>query len=239
MRVSFVEDTQQSGAEMTMSAILPSPTISGGGGRSLPPQSHAPTPFGRKSHMMAQARGKLSQWRGRRDHPGGSADEALVASLYAEHGRVLLGYTTKLTGDRQLAEDVVQETLLRAWRNAARLTEEQGSVRGWLLTVARNIVTDRVRARQARPAEVAENPAAPPVVGDHADDVVNSVLVRHALQSLSPEHRAVLVSVYYGGKTAVEAGEELGIPPGTVKSRSYYALRALRNAIEEAKEVTA
>lgn len=189
--------------------------------------------------MMAQARGKLSEWRGRRDRPGGSADEALVASLYADHGRMLLGYTTKLTGDRQLAEDVVQETLVRAWRNAARLTEEQGSVRGWLLTVARNIVTDRVRARQARPTEVAENPSAPPIIADHADEVVNSVLVRHALQSLSPEHRAVLISVYYGGKTAAEAGEELGIPPGTVKSRAYYALRALRNAIEEAKEVTA
>ncbi|HEY3003329.1 MAG TPA: sigma-70 family RNA polymerase sigma factor [Kribbellaceae bacterium] len=185
---------------------------------------------------MAQARTKLARWRSRRDHPTGSADEALVASLYAEHGRMLLAYTTKLTGDRQLAEDVVQETLLRAWRNAGRLTEEQGSVRGWLLTVARNIVTDRVRARQARPTEVAENPSAPPIAGDHADDVVNSIYVRHALQSLSPEHRAVLVSVYYGGKTAAETGEELGIPPGTVKSRTYYALRALRSAIQEAKE---
>jgi RNA polymerase sigma-70 factor (ECF subfamily) len=186
--------------------------------------------------MMAEARTKLTKWRSRRDHAGGSPDEALVTSLYAEHGRMLLGYVTRLTGDRQLAEDVVQETLVRAWRNAAKLTEEQGSVRGWLLTVARNIVTDRARARQARPQEVEENPAFPPIAADHADDVVTSLYVQRALQSLSEEHRAVLVTVYYGGKTALEAAEVLGIPPGTVKSRSYYALRALRNAIEEAKE---
>ena len=186
--------------------------------------------------MMAEARGKLMQWRRRRDHPGGSTDEALVVSLYADHGGALLAYATRLTGDRQLAEDIVQETLLRAWRNAAKLTEERGSIRGWLFTVARNIVTDKVRARQARPAEVAESPAATPIADDHADDVVTSVYVRHALQSLSPEHRAVLVTVYYGGKTAVEAAEVLGVPPGTIKSRTYYALRALRSAIEEAKE---
>jgi RNA polymerase sigma-70 factor (ECF subfamily) len=200
----------------------------------------APTPdvAGRKTTMMAEARGKLRQWRRRNDRPdsAGSADEALVTSLYAEHGATLLAYATRLTGDRQLAEDVVQETLLRAWRNAAKLTEERGSIRGWLFTVARNIVTDRVRARQARPAEVSESPATPPIAHDHADDVVTSVYVRHALQTLSPEHRAVLVTVYYGGKTATEAAEILGVPPGTIKSRSYYALRALRNAIEEAKE---
>ncbi len=193
---------------------------------------------GRKSTMMAEARGKLRQWRRRNEPPRGSAstDEALVTSLYAEHGATLLAYATRLTGDRQLAEDVVQETLLRAWRNAAKLTEERGSIRGWLFTVARNIVTDRVRARQARPAEVSESPATPPIAYDHADDVVNSVYVRHALQTLSPEHRAVLVTVYYGGKTATEAAEILGVPPGTIKSRAYYALRALRGAIEEAKE---
>lgn len=181
------------------------------------------------------------RWGRRRDKRGGSADEALVASLYAEHGRLVLAYIHKLTGDRQLAEDVLQETLLRAWRHAGNLTAEHGSVRGWLLTVARNIVTDRVRARTRakRPQEVAESPSAPPVVPDHAEDVVNSVYVRHALQSLSPEHRAVLVTVYYGGKTVVEAAEILGVPAGTIKSRLHHALRNLRNAVEEAKgEVT-
>jgi RNA polymerase sigma-70 factor (ECF subfamily) len=224
---------------MTYAAILPRDVTADVGSRHTPAPSTS-EPFGRKSTMMAEARGKLRQWR-RRNGPKdssspSSADEALVASLYAEHGATLLAYATRLTGDRQLAEDVVQETLLRAWRNAAKLTEERGSIRGWLFTVARNIVTDRVRARQARPAEVSESPATPPIAADHADDVVTSVYVRHALQSLSPEHRAVLVTVYYGGKTAAEAAEILGVPPGTIKSRTYYALRALRSAIEEAKE---
>lgn len=221
---------------MTFSAVL-ARNVLGDVVEPRTPAPPTPEPFGRKTPMMAEARGKLRQWRRRRDHPGGgSPDEALIVSLYAEHGATLLAYATRLTGDRQLAEDVVQETLLRAWRNAAKLTEERGSIRGWLFTVARNIVTDRVRARQARPAEVSESPATPPIAHDHAEAVVTSIYVRHALQSLSPEHRAVLVTVYYGGKTAAEAAEILGVPPGTIKSRTYYALRALKSAIEEAKE---
>jgi len=82
--------------------------------------------------------------------------EDLVRKLYNEHGASLLAYATRLTNDRAAAEDVVQETLLRAWKHADVLTEEKGSVRGWLLTVARNIVTDRARARAVRPPEVAE-----------------------------------------------------------------------------------
>src|SRR5882724_2910718 len=83
-------------------------------------------------------------------------DEALVRSLYEEHGRSLLAYATRLTGDHAAAEDVVQETLVRAWRHADDLENGKGSVRGWLLTVARNIVVDRARARASRPQEVEE-----------------------------------------------------------------------------------
>ena len=89
------------------------------------------------------------------------ADEALVRALYAEHGRALLAYATRLTGDRAAAEDVVQETLVRAWKHPEVLVNEKGSVRGWLFTVVRNLVTDRTRARAARPIEVAESPATP------------------------------------------------------------------------------
>lgn len=160
-----------------------------------------------------------------------AADEALLRVLFAEHGGALLAYATRLTGDRAAAEDVVQETLLRAWRNAERLTESTGSIRGWLLTVARNIVIDRARAKAARPPEVAESPAHPPVEGDHAEFVVGSMVVMQALERLSPDHRAVIVELYYRDRTVVEAAEALGIPVGTVKSRSYYALRALREVL--------
>jgi RNA polymerase sigma-70 factor (ECF subfamily) len=160
-----------------------------------------------------------------------ASDEALVRSLYSEHGRSLLAYATGLTGDRASAEDVVQETLLRAWKHSEAIVNQKGSVRGWLLTVARNIVTDRVRAKSARPAEVAESSTAGPVAGDHADAVVNSMMVLDALHHLSPDHRQVLVELYYRGRSVSEAAHVLGVPPGTVKSRSYYALRAMRSVI--------
>jgi RNA polymerase sigma-70 factor (ECF subfamily) len=160
-----------------------------------------------------------------------ASDEALIRSLYEEHGRSLLAYATRLTGDRASAEDVVQETLLRAWKHSDAMVNQKGSVRGWLLTVARNIVTDRVRAKASRPTEVAETPTTGPVAGDHAENVVNSMVVLDALDDLSPEHREVIVELYYRGRTVSEAAQVLGVPPGTVKSRSYYALRAMRSVM--------
>ncbi|MET9962896.1 sigma-70 family RNA polymerase sigma factor [Streptomyces sp. NPDC006326] len=163
----------------------------------------------------------------------GSTDEALIRSVYEEHGHALLAYATRLTGDRAAAEDVVQETLIRAWRHSEVLVNGKGSVRGWLLTVARNIITDRYRAKAARPAEVSGTAAAPPVEADHADAVVDTMTVMGALDRLSPEHRDVLKELYYRQLSVAEAADSLGIPAGTVKSRSHYALKALREAFRE------
>ena len=165
------------------------------------------------------------------------ADEALIRSLYEEHGRALLAYATRLTNDRAAAEDVVQETLVRAWRHPDSLVNGKGSVRGWLLTVTRNIITDRYRARSARPAEVAETPVTTAVQADHADSVVNSMVVLDALERLSPEHRDVLTEIYFRGRSVAEAAQTLGVPPGTVKSRSYYALRAMRQTFGGSRQV--
>jgi RNA polymerase sigma-70 factor (ECF subfamily) len=156
------------------------------------------------------------------------ADEALVRSVYAEHGKALLAYATRLTADRAAAEDVVQETLVRAWQHPEVLGNGKGSVRGWLLTVARNIVTDRARARKSRPPEVAESPHRPPAQRDHAESVVDSIVVLDALDRLPDHHRDVLVELYFRGRSVTETAAVLGIPPGTVKSRSHHALRALR-----------
>lgn len=144
----------------------------------------------------------------------------------------MLAYATRLLGDRAAAEDVVQEALIRAWRNPDVLTNGKGSTRGWLLTVVRNLVIDKVRARSARPQEVDEDPEFHPAVGDHADLVANSVTVRKALEGLSEDHRVVLEQLYLRGRSLGEAAAALGVPTGTVKSRSYYALRALRQLME-------
>ncbi|WP_308287191.1 sigma-70 family RNA polymerase sigma factor [Actinomadura parmotrematis] len=166
---------------------------------------------------------------------GPTADEALLRALYGEHGGPLLGYVLRLTGgDRAHAEDVVQETLLRAWRHPEALTGRP--VRPWLFTVARNLVVDAHRARRSRPqeTEIDDEKVAHAAVGaDDIDRALESWTVAEALAQLSAAHRAVLVETYYRGRSVAEASEALGIPPGTVKSRTYYALRALKLALEE------
>ena len=159
-------------------------------------------------------------------------DEALIQAVYREHGRAMLAYATRLLGDRAAAEDVVQEALIRAWRHPEVLTNGKGSIRGWLLTVIRNLVTDRHRARAARPAEVAESDATPAVERDHADRVVASVTVLEALEGLSEDHRGVLDQLYFQGRSLGETASVLGIPTGTVKSRTYYALAGVAPFVE-------
>lgn len=160
--------------------------------------------------------------------PQSSAGEALVRSVFQEHGAALLACATRLLADRQAAEDVVQETLVRAWRNPEVLVNGKGSVRGWLLTVTRNLVIDRTRARDARPPEVGDPSEGTQPTGDHAESVVNSMVLLEALERLSSEHRDVLIETYFKSSSVAQAAEALGIPPGTVRSRSYYALRTLR-----------
>ncbi|MGH3343740.1 MAG: sigma-70 family RNA polymerase sigma factor [Carbonactinosporaceae bacterium] len=171
---------------------------------------------------------------GRDQDVGRTADEQLVRTLYAEHAGPLLGYVLRLThGDRQRAEDVVQETLVRAWRHPEAVAPDRGPVRPWLCRVARNLVIDGDRARQARPREVGEEALAVVPAADDFDRALASWEVTEALAGLRSEHRAVLLETYYRGRSVAEAADVLGIPAGTVKSRTYYALRALRLALEE------
>ena len=159
--------------------------------------------------------------------------DAMMQRLHDEHAGALWGHCLRLTGyDRARAEDVCQETLLRAWRNASILDESQGSVRAWLFTVARNIVIDESRTRRAR-SEVVMEQLPEPGRDDDTDELLTTWLVADAVTRLSPEHRAVLQETYFEGRAVADAARRLGIPEGTVKSRTHYALRALRLALEE------
>ncbi|QNS02916.1 sigma-70 family RNA polymerase sigma factor [Streptomyces xanthii] len=159
--------------------------------------------------------------------------EADLAQVQQQHGRPLYAFLLRLCdGDRQRAEDLVQETYVRAWQHPEALRSEHESVRPWLFTVGRRLAIDARRARLARPAEVGdavlENAR---VCADHAERSAAALDVREAVATLSPEHRAVLLEVYFKGASVAEAARALGIPPGTVKSRAYYALRALRRVL--------
>ena len=160
-------------------------------------------------------------------------DDDLLRALHDQHGGALWSYVVGLTnGDRAQAQDVVQETMLRAWRNPQVLAQTSGSARGWLFTVAKRIVIDEWRTARSRHERVAEQ-LPEQSVADETEHTVDRHLVAAAMRTLSADHRAVLHECYFNGSSVAEAAKALGVPPGTVKSRTHYALRALKLALDE------
>ncbi len=164
---------------------------------------------------------------------GRSADEALLRGLHREHADSLWRYVLGLTGgDHGRSEDIVQETMLRAWRSPDMLARAPGPARAWLFTVAKRIVIDEWRSARFRSeitaAEVPERPTF-----DDTDRVLESWLVADALRELSDDHRDVIVECYYRGRSVAQAAATLGIAEGTVKSRCHYGVRALGVALAE------
>jgi RNA polymerase sigma-70 factor (ECF subfamily) len=174
-------------------------------------------------------------------------EAAMMRALYDEHATALWRYALRLTGDRARAEDVVQETLLRAWRHQPDLrpggraaaadgtTDTDRSPRAWLFTVARNMIIDERRSARFRhetdvpdPEQVADH-ATP----DQVDSALDRLLLSTALSQLSDDHRAVIRRAYYQGLTTGQIAAELQIPEGTVKSRLHYAVRALKLNLQE------
>ena len=163
-----------------------------------------------------------------------TADDAFVTEMYHQYRAPLMTYVLRLTaGDRQHAEDVVQETMVRAWRQAGKLDLTESSLMPWLATVARRIVIDDKRRKSVRPTEMGDEGLENAPSADMTDDLLRKVVVTEALQLLSPAHREVLNETILRDRTVNEAAEILGIPVGTVKSRVYYALRALRVVLAE------
>jgi RNA polymerase sigma-70 factor, ECF subfamily len=172
---------------------------------------------------------------GRREGAIADMDAHLLRALHEEHGGALFAYALRLAaGDRQRAEDLVQETFLRAWRHPESVDPRRGSPRAWLFTTARNLAIDAWRRRGARYREVVADVLPEPRQPiDEADRAVEAWLLAEALTRLSPAHREVLVECFYRGRSVSEAAADLGVPPGTVKSRTHYALRSLRLVLAE------
>ena len=157
-------------------------------------------------------------------------DEDVVEAIYREHGAALRRFVISASRDPQLAEDVVQETVLRVWQHAPEIS---GSLRSYLYRTARNIMIDNYRRAQRRPESLEDSLTDPADALEKVDGLLNRVLVEEALLRLSREHRDVLVALHYRRFTVNEAAVQLNIPSGTVKSRAYYAVRALRTILDE------
>jgi RNA polymerase sigma-70 factor (ECF subfamily) len=156
-----------------------------------------------------------------------------VRDLYQAHGSVILSFLIRLTrGDQHAAEDMLQECLVRAWRHAEARTPTGEWSRAWLFTVARRIAIDRARAARTRPGEFSdERLAERPEPDDSFERLIDRNEVHAAIAALPERLRSVLIEIYFRDHSVAEAAQVLGVPSGTVKSRTYYALRALHEEL--------
>jgi RNA polymerase sigma-70 factor (ECF subfamily) len=161
---------------------------------------------------------------------GALRQERDVREAYAAHSGELYGFAMRSLGDSGLAEEAVQETFVRAWRAGERFDPEVGSLRTWLFAILRNVVIDLSRARAARP-RVAEGGVEAAV--EPLEQALLAWQVEEAMRRIGDDHRRVLLETQFRGRPYNEVAAELGVPEGTVKSRVYYGLKAMRVVLEE------
>jgi RNA polymerase sigma-70 factor (ECF subfamily) len=170
-------------------------------------------------------------------NPGGCAqlctERGMAAAHAAYHAR-MLARARRIVVDPDLAEDVVQEAFLRAWRACSSFDPAGGPMVNWLLVITSNTAVDMVKARVRRPP-VASGPAQENVpaagLGD-IDRVVLRAQLRQALSSLGAHHREALVETVLRDRPHADVAAELGVTPGTLRTRVHYALRRLRSVLE-------
>lgn len=161
-----------------------------------------------------------------------------VREAYAAHGPELYRFAARAVGDSTTAQDVVQETFLRAWRARDRYDPQLAGLRTWLFSIARNVVIDQQRTAQVRPwmrslADHTALEAAAPPGADQWEPLMQRWLVEEALGRLGEDHRRALAETYLADRSYDEVAAELGIPVSTLRSRVFYGLKALRVVMEE------
>jgi RNA polymerase sigma-70 factor (ECF subfamily) len=168
-----------------------------------------------------------------------SDSERLARALYESHGPALEGWAYRRFDDRQLAEEVVQDTVLAAWRKYDQYDPARGSERAWMFGIARNVAATRHRRNLRHLRAIPTDPVADAGLDDaELDRVAQRSLIADAIRALSPDHRAVVAAAYWEGHSTKEIASRLGIPDGTVKSRMHYALRILRAHLQERDVLT-
>ena len=158
--------------------------------------------------------------------------EEPVAQLYRRYGGRLYRFGIQLLGDGGLAEELVQECFVRLWRTAGRFDISRGTVAAYLFVMGRSIAADLRKRPSSRPLAAVDEEQVP-AQPDDADRIVASLAVHDALDSLSAAHREVLMLVHGEGLTQTQIAERLGVPLGTVKTRMFHGLRAMKTALAE------
>jgi RNA polymerase sigma-70 factor (ECF subfamily) len=165
----------------------------------------------------------------------GQGDEAAMAAFYREHGRVVFSQVLLVAGERVLAEEIVQDTMLAVWRGAASFRGES-SVRSWVIAIARRQTRDRLRGQRLRVVDeafLADQPVSGPGPEVMALDRAELAEVRSAIRELAPAHREVLGLAFGSGLSLPEVAGVLEIPVGTVKSRLTAARTALNRILDK------
>jgi RNA polymerase sigma-70 factor (ECF subfamily) len=166
--------------------------------------------------------------------PGPPApDEQGLNDAFVAYRSELTGLARRALGSAHLAEDAVQETFIRAWHARHRFDASRGSLRTWLYSIERNLLVDMARSRQRQEIRDARlGDGSQPIV-DHVESAIASWQVEEAVRQLTAAHQTVIIEIYFRGRTSKEMADRLAVPEGTVRSRLFYALKALKLTLEE------
>ncbi|MGV0743362.1 sigma-70 family RNA polymerase sigma factor [Mycolicibacterium sp. XJ870] len=164
--------------------------------------------------------------------PRRGSNGQVLTTLYAAHVDAVRRFVAGYVADSQHREDIVQETFVRAWKNIDRIDTEHGNPRSFLFSIAHNALVDQWRAKSRRP-EVLTDRDVTVAADDGVDKSLERILLTESVRRLSADHQEVIKALYFDDMTLAAAADRLGVAVGTVKSRSYHAVRALRAVFDE------